>query len=175
MPAITRVAAWMRALTGVGPSIASGSQTWKGNWADLPATPMKMSAAERLRLVGPISPASARAKISCMGEGAGGLEEDENADEEGHVAHAGHDKRLLGGLGGGAALGVEADQEVGAEADQLPEDVEDEQVVDDDEGEHRRGEEGEHGEEPAELGVAAHVGEGVDLHRQRDRPSPARS
>ena len=66
MPAITRVAAWMSALTGVGPSIASGSQTWKGNCADLPATPMKMSAAERLRLVEPISPASARAKISCM-------------------------------------------------------------------------------------------------------------
>ena len=102
------------------------------------------------------------------GEGAGGLEEDENADEEGHVAHAGHDKRLLGGLGGGSALGVEADEEIGAETDQLPEHVEDEQVVDDDEGEHRRGEEGEHGEEPADLGVTAHVGEGVDLHRQRD-------
>ena len=28
-PALTIVAAWMRAETGVGPSIASGSQTWK--------------------------------------------------------------------------------------------------------------------------------------------------
>ena len=27
-PAVTMVAAWMRALTGVGPSIASGSQVW---------------------------------------------------------------------------------------------------------------------------------------------------
>ena len=54
----------MRALTGVGPSMASGSQTWKGNCADLPATPMKMSAAERFRLAVPISPASASAKIS---------------------------------------------------------------------------------------------------------------
>ncbi len=40
MPAATIVAAWMRADAGVGPSIASGSQSWKGTRPDLPATPM---------------------------------------------------------------------------------------------------------------------------------------
>ena len=30
------VAAWMRADTGVGPSMASSSQACRGNWADLP-------------------------------------------------------------------------------------------------------------------------------------------
>ncbi len=30
------VAAWMRADTGVGPSMASGSHTNSGSWADLP-------------------------------------------------------------------------------------------------------------------------------------------
>lgn len=30
------VAAWIRAETGVGPSIASPSQDWSGTWADLP-------------------------------------------------------------------------------------------------------------------------------------------
>ncbi len=39
------VAAWIRALTGVGPSIASGSQTWSGNWALLPTAPAKRSRA----------------------------------------------------------------------------------------------------------------------------------
>ncbi len=39
-PAVTIVAAWIRALTGVGPAIASGSQVWRGNWADLPIAPM---------------------------------------------------------------------------------------------------------------------------------------
>src|SRR6478736_1500767 len=34
------VAAWMRAEAGVGPSIASGSQSWNGTRPDLPATPM---------------------------------------------------------------------------------------------------------------------------------------
>src|SRR5215469_622420 len=38
-PAVTMVAAWISADTGVGPSIASGSQTYNGNCADLPQAP----------------------------------------------------------------------------------------------------------------------------------------
>ena len=40
-PAVTIVAAWIRAETGVGPSMASGSQTYSGIWADLPQAPTK--------------------------------------------------------------------------------------------------------------------------------------
>src|SRR5688500_5057384 len=40
MPAVTMVAAWIRAEIGVGPSIESGSQTCSGNWADFPMAPM---------------------------------------------------------------------------------------------------------------------------------------
>ena len=39
-PAVTMVAAWISAETGVGPSIASGSQVCSRNWADLPIAPM---------------------------------------------------------------------------------------------------------------------------------------
>ena len=39
-PAVTMVAAWISAETGVGPSIASGSQVWSRNCADLPMAPM---------------------------------------------------------------------------------------------------------------------------------------
>ena len=38
-PAVTMVAAWISALTGVGPAMASGSQTYKGICADLPVAP----------------------------------------------------------------------------------------------------------------------------------------
>ena len=38
-PAVTIVAACIKAETGVGPSIASGSQVCKRNWADLPIAP----------------------------------------------------------------------------------------------------------------------------------------
>src|SRR5262245_59219317 len=44
-PAVTIVAAWMRADTGVGPSIASGSHTYSGSWADLPTAPQNSSSA----------------------------------------------------------------------------------------------------------------------------------
>src|SRR5271166_5597041 len=39
-PAVTIVAAWISAETGVGPSIASGSQVCSGTWADFAAQPM---------------------------------------------------------------------------------------------------------------------------------------
>jgi hypothetical protein len=38
-PAVTRVAAWIRADTGVGPYIASGNQICKPSCADLPKAP----------------------------------------------------------------------------------------------------------------------------------------
>src|SRR5690349_2848643 len=38
-PAATIVAAWISALTGVGPSIAEGNHTCKGTCADLPIAP----------------------------------------------------------------------------------------------------------------------------------------
>src|ERR1041385_454096 len=40
-PAVTIVAAWMSALTGVGPAIASGSHTYSGICADFPIAPTK--------------------------------------------------------------------------------------------------------------------------------------
>jgi hypothetical protein len=42
-PAVTMVAAWIKAETGVGPSIASGNQVCSRNWADLPIAPMNSS------------------------------------------------------------------------------------------------------------------------------------
>ena len=44
-PAATIVAAWISALTGVGPSIASGNHTCNGNWALLPIAPKNSNSA----------------------------------------------------------------------------------------------------------------------------------
>ena len=40
IPAVTIVAAWIKAEIGVGPSMESGNHTCNGNWADLPIAPM---------------------------------------------------------------------------------------------------------------------------------------
>ena len=51
VPAATIVAAWMSALAGVGPSMASASQSWNGICADLPSTPMTTSVRNTARRV----------------------------------------------------------------------------------------------------------------------------
>src|SRR5438874_1499118 len=48
-PPATIVAARINAEIRVGPSIASGSQTWSGNCADFPTAPQKISSAETVR------------------------------------------------------------------------------------------------------------------------------
>src|SRR5215467_3936310 len=58
-PAVTMVAAWISAETGVGPSMASGSQTYRGNCADLPVAPKNMHREIRLntpKLVSVVKP-----------------------------------------------------------------------------------------------------------------------
>src|SRR3990172_12959592 len=52
-PAVTMVAAWIRAETGVGPSMASGSQTYSGICADFPLAPRKRSRAIAVTRVPP--------------------------------------------------------------------------------------------------------------------------
>ena len=42
-PALTMVAEWRKALTGVGAAMAPGSQNWNGTWADLAMAPRRMS------------------------------------------------------------------------------------------------------------------------------------
>ncbi len=44
-PAVTMVAAWIKAETGVGPAMASGSHTCSGTWADFPTAPANSSRA----------------------------------------------------------------------------------------------------------------------------------
>ena len=63
---MTIVAAWIRALTGVGPSIASGSQVWSGICADFATAPPSRPSAIRFAIVPPCgAAANTPAKSSC--------------------------------------------------------------------------------------------------------------
>ena len=57
------VAAWIRAETGVGPSMASGSQVWSGTWADFANAPTssRMQPATRSPSLRENSPAASNA------------------------------------------------------------------------------------------------------------------
>ncbi len=52
-PAVTIVAAWISAETGVGPAMASASQVCSGSWADLPQAPSRISRAAILAIASP--------------------------------------------------------------------------------------------------------------------------
>ncbi len=63
-PAVTIVAAWIKAETGVGPSIASGSQVCSGICADFPIAPMnRQDAGEGQRIDLPAE------KLHCRADG----------------------------------------------------------------------------------------------------------
>ncbi len=102
-------------------------------------------------------------------ERAGFAPQEDDAGHEADVAHAGGDEGLLGRLGSAALLPVEADEKEGADADELPRDEEEEQVVGHHERQHRRCEKLEQGEEPPVAGLTLHVADGEDVHHQRDR------
>lgn len=65
-PAVTIVAAWIKAETGVGPSIASGNQVCKPNCADLPIAPKK-SAIQIISKTGKLHPNSLNTKSAIKG------------------------------------------------------------------------------------------------------------
>ena len=46
--------------------MASGSQTWSGNWADLPMAPRKMSRVAQVKVLEAISPACAASKMAVI-------------------------------------------------------------------------------------------------------------
>ena len=175
-PAVTMVAAWMSADTGVGPAMASGSHTDNGSCADLPAAPRKKSRAiavavdggERLGL-GVDHEVVHRAERG---------EREEDADHEPEVADAVRDERLLAGDRGFLAGEPERDQEVGARSHALPTEERDHEVVAEDEHQHREDEQVHVDEELRELLVAVHVPDRVHVDQRRDagdeqRPSPS--
>ncbi len=102
-PAATMVAAWIKALTGVGPSIASGSQTWRGDlagFADGAAENQEgddrgnRHAAEDgvSQQRGESGLLEAAVAVVVEKEGAGLGVEQEQAEEESNIADAGGDE-----------------------------------------------------------------------------------
>ena len=61
---MTMVAAWIRALTEVGASMASGSHTCRGTCADLPTAPIRKPKPARASINPGSSPAAAFSIIS---------------------------------------------------------------------------------------------------------------
>ena len=170
----------MSALTGVGPSIASGSQTCSGTWPDLPMAPQKISSAMPVetampRLGGLRDQPGERglfeaAVAAVVKEQRAGLRvEPHHAEQQREVADPRGDEGLLRRRRRAGFVIPKADQQVGGQADHLPADEQQQQAVGDDQPEHRGGEQREETEEAREVLVVRHVAEAVDEDEQADQ------
>ena len=102
------------------------------------------------------------------GEGPGVVAVDEDADEEAQVGEARDDEGLLRGGDRRGLRVVEADQEVGAHAHQLPEEIHLEDVRRHDQPHHAHREQRQEGVVALEAPLALHVAQRVDVDHERD-------
>ena len=116
----------MSALTGVGPSIASGSQTYSGICADFPTAPTKSSKVATASVLAPntwrnapdSAPLKDRNEIQRTERG----EEGEHAKQEAEIANSVDNEGFFAGIGCGLFLVPKADQQIGTQPDPLPAD-----------------------------------------------------
>ena len=87
-------------------------------------------------------------------------------EPEAEVADPVDDEGLLGGARGRRLLVPVADEEVAAQADRLPPDVQHQEVVAQDQQQHAEHEEVQVGEEAPQAPIAVHVADRVDVDQQ---------
>ena len=102
------------------------------------------------------------------GQRAGDSPHHEHADHETEVADAVREEGFLRGVGGGVLFIPMPDEQIGAEADQLPEDECHDEIVGEDDAGHREHEECEAGEIARLCGIVLHVGQREQMHQQAD-------
>ena len=175
-PAVTIVAAWISAETGVGPSIASGSQVCSRNCADLPIAPMKRSRQASVSACHSMP----RKRKCAVGEFGDAREDLSKAtlpnrtktrkmpSDEAEIADAVDDERLdRRGVGGGLLV-PEADEQIAREADALPAEEHLDEVVGRHQHQHGEGEEREIGEEARPVRILVHVADRIEMHERGD-------
>ena len=175
-PAVTMVAAWISAETGVGPSIASGSQVCSRNCADLPIAPMNSS-----RQITVSASTSKPEKVKALADQVGRLGEDrvevdragqqedgEDAEREAEIADPVDDEGLDRGGVGLRLVEPEADQQIAREPDAFPAEEQLHEIVGRHQHQHGEGEERQVGEEARLVRVVGHVADGIEVHERRD-------
>ena len=102
-------------------------------------------------------------------ERAVGDPEQEKAQGEAAIADAVDEERLHPRRRGRGLFKPEADQQIAAQTDRLPEDVEQNEVAHRHQHRHREDEQRDVAEEPPIAGVAVHIADRIDRHQQRNK------
>ena len=165
-PEVTIVAAWMSAETGVGPAMASGNHTNRGELSRLAGSAEEQHQGDRRR--GRLGEPRRGSVERDVVDRPDGTEGEEHRHHEAEVADAVGDERLLAGAGVGLVGKPEGDEEVGAGADALPAEEGQQEVVAEHEHQHREGEQVQVQEELRELLVTVHVADRVQVDEGSD-------
>ena len=166
-PAVTMVAAWMSADTGVGPSIASGSQRCSGICALLPTRPTSSSSAIAVAV-----PLEMRARTGGRSRSSRAMPYDAKIRNIASRKPTSPTRLVTNAFLPATAAALRSnqndDEQVRAEADALPAEEGDEEARAEDEHQHRGGEQVQVGEEPAEALVAVHVADRIEVDQRAD-------
>ena len=170
-PAVTMVAAWISAETGVGPSMASGSQVCSRNCADLPIAPMNSSrqisvsastCQPRKLMVLPVSDGACANTVS-RSIAPVIMNTREDAEREAEIADAVDDEGLDRGRVGLRLVVPEADQQIAHQPDALPAEEQLHEVVGRHQHQHGEGEQREIGEEARPVRILLHVADRIEV------------
>ena len=176
-PAVTMVAAWISAETGVGPSIASGSQVCSRNCADLPIAPMK-SSRQVIVIASTSRPKTwivlwarpgAAAKIgSKVTEFVSTKTRKMPSVKPKSPTRLTTKALIAAALAEGFSI-PEADQQIGGEADALPAEEHLHEIVGRHQHQHGEGEERQIGEEARPRRILGHIADRIEMDERRDR------
>ncbi len=167
-PAVTIVAAWISADTGVGPSIASGSQTYKRNLRRLARRAHQHEQADGRQQTGAGFDAQARDSLeyTVILQRAEVLDQQKQRDQESEVADAVGNERLLACVRRRRFQEPEADQQIRSQAHPLPADKHQQVVVCQHQRQHEKHEEVQEGEVAVVAAFMRHVADGEDVNHK---------
>ena len=156
-PAVTIVAAWINALTGVGPAIASGSQTYKGICADLPMAPTNRSIVIQTAVVFPTARSEAELNTVLKVQAAKRCKDEQHSQNKSKIADTIHNESLLGRIARKFLLVPKSDQQVGTEANSLPPEEHEHKIIGEDKIQHCKNKEVQIRKETPEAGIVMHI------------------
>ena len=152
--------------------MASGSQTYSGTCADFPVAPMNSRMQTTVRT--PKVPSGSKAvgfrlvENSLEIDAAERPEDEHDSQGESEIANTIDDECLLAGIGGALLAEVETDEQIGTEPDAFPTHKHQEEIVGENQHQHREHEEIQISEETVVALFMRHVASGVNVDEKAD-------